>query len=118
MWSVIVWMSDLVSGCVTWSDYSVMVVLVAPCGGEILLGLVGAQLYCEMLAFVVSYPGHATYRRRLLLLERFDPVTILETRVRLKEVEFLGQVVSKSGISVDLSKVEAGRNQERPKNVC
>ena len=69
-----------------------------------------------MLAFVVSYPGHATYGRRLLL-ERLNPVTILEMRVRLKEVEFLGRVVSKSGISVDLSKIEAVRKQERPKNV-
>ena len=50
LWPDIVWMSDLVSGCVTWSDYSVMVVLVAPCDAEILLGLVGARLYCEMLA--------------------------------------------------------------------
>ena len=34
MWSDIMWMSDLVSGCVVQSDYSVMFVLVAPCCGE------------------------------------------------------------------------------------
>ena len=56
MWPDILWMSDLVSGGVIWSDCSVVVVLVAPCGGEILLGLVGARLYCEMLVFVVSDP--------------------------------------------------------------
>ena len=78
-------MSDLISGCVIRSDCSVVVVLVAPCGGEILLGLVGARLYCEMLAFVVTYPGHATYRR-ILLLERLNPVTIvLEKCVLWKE---------------------------------
>ena len=72
----------------------------------------------EMLAFVVTYPGHATYRRRLLL-ERLNPVTsVSEMCVLLELVEFLGQVVSKSGISVDLSKVEAIQNRERPKNGC
>ena len=44
-------------------------------------------------------------------------MTILEMRVRLEEVKFLGRVVSKSGISVDFPKVEAIRNRERPKNV-
>ena len=67
---------------------------------------------------MVSYLGHATYRR-ILLLERLDPVTIVLGRcVLLEEGEFQGQVVSQSGIFVDLSKVEAVRNRERPKDVC
>jgi hypothetical protein len=33
-------------------------------------------------------------------------------------VKFLGHVVSKDGISVDLVKVEAILNWERPMNVC
>ena len=65
---------------------------------------------------VLNMGSQATCRGRLLL-EGLNPVTILEMRVRLEEVEFLGHVVSKSGISVDLSKVEAIQNRERPKNV-
>ena len=40
MWSGICGCWNLISGCVIESDYSVMEVLVAPCCGEILLGLV------------------------------------------------------------------------------
>ena len=36
----------------------------------------------------------------------------------MEEVKFLGHVVSKDGISMDTSKVEAILNWERPKNVC
>ena len=35
----------------------------------------------------------------------------------LTEVKFLGHVVSASGVSVDLEKVEAGMSWERPKSV-
>ena len=43
--------------------------------------------------------------------------SVSEMCVLLELVEFLGQVVSKSGISVEFPKAEAIWNRERPKNV-
>ena len=73
----------------------------------------------DILIYSQSEEEHEDHLRVVLLLLRDHRLYAKFSKCEfcLIEVRFLGQVVSTSGVSVDLEKVEAVMSWERPKSV-
>ena len=73
----------------------------------------------DILIYSRSMEEHAEHLRTILRVLKIKKLYAKFTKCEfwLEKVSFLGHVVSKDGIAVDPSKVEAVTNWERPKNV-